>query len=449
MSLPHSALRPYQSEAIERVVENPCHALFLDMGMGKTAIALTALKRLLDDLRITKALIVAPLKVCRTVWPVEARRWRHLSSMSFNMALGNAATRRRELIHGHAPITLLNRENLHWAVSKGLCKGYDALFIDESYGFHNPRTKRWRAAKTMGRHCLARVVMTGSPVSNSLLAIWAQMYIVDYGDALEERYGSFQSKYFRAIHKGSPGGRPLYEYEPLPGAMRKMQRRIRHQCIRLESKGHIDLPERIEMVERVPLDAGTMGVYRAARDEMVIMLAEAEFPLATAAAKVAKLLQICNGFVYEGDARTARSTGLMTPRSRRSGSCARTTRPRTCWSPPASAPTPPGCSRRSAARLWPCPATAQRSPTGTTGGSRCCCATRPRRRRGSIARGAGACWSGTASHGRWRNTSSSTPACTGRGSCTRCALSTSSPRGRLRMTYTTAWGARTRHRRTS
>ena len=59
----------YQEEAINKIIEiNRC-GLFLDMGLGKTVITLTAINDLMfDRFAITKVLIIAPLKVAEDTW---------------------------------------------------------------------------------------------------------------------------------------------------------------------------------------------------------------------------------------------------------------------------------------------------------------------------------------------------------------------------------------------
>ena len=64
-------LRPLQLLAVEHLRANPEAGLFMDMGMGKTAATLTALRP--EDL---PALVVAPKRVAEEVWPEERNLWR-------------------------------------------------------------------------------------------------------------------------------------------------------------------------------------------------------------------------------------------------------------------------------------------------------------------------------------------------------------------------------------
>ena len=64
-------LHGYQRVAADHLRRNPRAALWLDMGLGKTATTLAALTP--DHL---PALVIAPKRVVTDVWPREAARWR-------------------------------------------------------------------------------------------------------------------------------------------------------------------------------------------------------------------------------------------------------------------------------------------------------------------------------------------------------------------------------------
>ena len=78
--IPHD----YQQYAIEYIETHEFAAVLLDMGLGKTAITLTALYALLFDyFEITRVLVIAPLRVARNTWPQEIEKWDHLKDPLF------------------------------------------------------------------------------------------------------------------------------------------------------------------------------------------------------------------------------------------------------------------------------------------------------------------------------------------------------------------------------
>ena len=88
----------YQQYCIDRVVNEPAIGLFLDMGLGKTVITLTAASILkYDRFQVCKVLVIAPKKVAEATWSREAEKWDHLQHLRVSTCLGTAAQRKRAL----------------------------------------------------------------------------------------------------------------------------------------------------------------------------------------------------------------------------------------------------------------------------------------------------------------------------------------------------------------
>jgi len=65
----------YQAYAIDYIETHPIASIFLDMGLGKTSITLTAISNLLfDSFEVHKVLVIAPLRVARDTWTAEAQK---------------------------------------------------------------------------------------------------------------------------------------------------------------------------------------------------------------------------------------------------------------------------------------------------------------------------------------------------------------------------------------
>ena len=78
MSLNRDDFHGYQERMVDWILDKPSCALFAEMGLGKTAPTLTALSILMDQYEVGKTLIIAPLRVARSVWPKEVKKWKHL-----------------------------------------------------------------------------------------------------------------------------------------------------------------------------------------------------------------------------------------------------------------------------------------------------------------------------------------------------------------------------------
>ena len=130
----------YQQYAIEYIESHEVAAVLLDMGLGKTAITLTALYDLLFDyFEITRVLVIAPLRVARNTWPQEIEKWDHLRDIRYSVAVGTEKER-LAAFQKDADIYIINRENVQWMVDHVPFE-FDAIVVDELSSFKNWNSK--------------------------------------------------------------------------------------------------------------------------------------------------------------------------------------------------------------------------------------------------------------------------------------------------------------------
>lgn len=129
----------YQKNAVSFILETKKCALYLDMGLGKTVISLTALQKLSDEFRINKTLVIAPLRVANDVWHNEIKAWGHLTHLKYSIVTGNEEQRLEALKH-QADVYIINRENILWLFMNGY-REFDMIIVDESTSFKNPSRK--------------------------------------------------------------------------------------------------------------------------------------------------------------------------------------------------------------------------------------------------------------------------------------------------------------------
>ena len=100
----------YQTYATDFILEHPVSAVFLDMGLGKSVITLTAIFDLcLDSFLVRKVLVIAPLRVAADTWPGEIEKWDHLRGLTYSVAVGSEAQRKAALLQ-RASVYIINRE---------------------------------------------------------------------------------------------------------------------------------------------------------------------------------------------------------------------------------------------------------------------------------------------------------------------------------------------------
>ena len=214
----------YQAYSTDFIINHKAAGLFLEQGLGKTVITLTAIWILLYDyFDATKVLVIAPLRVARDTWSRECEKWEHLRGLSISKVLGSERERKMAL-YQKADIYVINRENVEWLI-KNKEWDFDTVIIDELSSFKSPSSKRFRALKKV-RHKIKRIVgLTGTPAPNGLLDIWSQIYLLDGGERLGRTYSGYRSRYFHP-QKYINGGIPT-DYQINEDAEEKYMKRYR------------------------------------------------------------------------------------------------------------------------------------------------------------------------------------------------------------------------------
>lgn len=187
----------YQEYATDWIIEKPASALFLDMGLGKTACTLNAVVNLMhDSFEVNRLLIIAPLRVALNTWTSEKDKWDQFRYLKVSKVLGSAG-KRTAALNEKADIYIINRENVPWLVEHlGFNWCFDMIVIDELSSFKNPASKRFKALKKVRHHIKRIVGLTGTPAPNGLMDLWAQVNLLDDGMRLGSTLDEYRHRYF-------------------------------------------------------------------------------------------------------------------------------------------------------------------------------------------------------------------------------------------------------------
>lgn len=296
---PHS----YQQYAIGRILSDPRVGLFLDMGLGKTVITLTAVNELrYNRWAVRRVLVVAPKKVAEATWTKEAKKWDHLQHLRIVPVLG-PLKKRIQALETPGDVWVINRENVPWLVDYYRNTWpFDMVILDESSSFKNPQSKRFRAMRLVLPKISRLVELTGTPAPNGMEDLWAQIYLLDNGQRLGRTISSYRDTFFQ-LDRAYPG--QMYRtYSLRSGADRQIREAISDICVSMKAEDYIELPAFIENVVPVILDPGARKAYDRLEREMLLQVDDQTVTAGTAAVLNGKLLQLCSGAVYgeTGDA---------------------------------------------------------------------------------------------------------------------------------------------------
>lgn len=293
--IPHS----YQKMAIEKIENTPRCGLFLDMGLGKTAITLTAIDDLIyDSFEVEKVLVIAPLRVAEDTWSRECDKWEHLRHLKVVKVLGTPRQRRLALAQD-ADIYIINRENVVWLTNELSSIGngwfFDMVVIDELSSFKSPKAQRFRALKKYITRSARVVGLTGTPAPNGLIDLWSQIYLIDSGERLGKTVTGYRERYFTPNQRNQT---TIFNYKLKDNAERAILDKISDICVSMRAEDWLEMPERIDSVVNVRMTAEQQASYEKFEKEAYMQFFEGEVTAATAATLTNKLLQYSNGAMY-------------------------------------------------------------------------------------------------------------------------------------------------------
>jgi len=288
-----SNLHPYQNRAVDFILEKRKCALWLFLGAGKSVISLTAISDLTDACVIRKTLIIAPLRVANATWKQETDLWGHTKDLRVSLCTGSAQ-QRKDGLNRDADVYLINKENVTWLVNLYAEKKvwpYDMIVIDESTAVKSHSTKIFRSLKKVAKHSPFVVLLSGTPAPNSLHDLYSQMFLIDSGKALGHTATSFRQKFCQVDYFG-------HTYTIKDGCAETIQNLIKPLTLSMMSKEYIQLPDRVDIVEKVMLPPKVMAQYKDFEKNLFLEFGDTEIEALSAAVLAGRLLQFSSGAIY-------------------------------------------------------------------------------------------------------------------------------------------------------
>lgn len=298
------SLRKYQIFGVKYLLQNTHAGFWLGMGLGKTVTALTVLSILIKKDSKVKPLILAPLRTAKYTWKQEAEMWEHLTHLKISLVVGDVQQRIAAL-KADADIWVMNHDNVIWLVKllKRRKFFFNVLIIDESSRYKNHEAKSFYALKVVWDKFRRVVLMSGTPVSDGLLGLWSQLYLLDQGQRLGKKITHYRDKYFELdLQKDRTGrtykvkqgdlieGRDVYEAIIFD--------KVRDICISMDTRAYLDLPPVTQYLRYLNME-DAMGTYKKLKRDMVLLTTQGDITVANRAVLVNKLKQLASGQIYD------------------------------------------------------------------------------------------------------------------------------------------------------
>lgn len=307
----------YQKKAVKWLLEHAGAGLFLDPGLGKTSITLAALSLLKKQKLSGISLVIAPLRVCHSVWPAEAEKWTDFNHLRIGVLHGKDKEQVLEdAIENDAyDVLCINPEGLEWLFGVTKRRGRNNkvqvevdkarmrylfgpgaitdLVVDESTKFKHSSSVRFKILKEALDKFRRRWILTGTPSPNGLLDLFGQVYIVDMGAALSPYITHYKATFF------NPTGYGGYTFVPKKDSEKLIYEKLKKMVLRLSAADYLELPELVDNIIKFDLPEKARALYDTMEEHMVAEVEGRTVSALNAAAAMTKCAQIANGGIYK------------------------------------------------------------------------------------------------------------------------------------------------------
>ncbi len=285
------APRRHQELGAQFLVEHACAALFFSPGLGKTSCTLSAFMNLAKQGVAQRMLIIAPLRVCQSVWRQEAQKWTQFRELRFSLLHGKD---KEKNLRVDADIFLINPEGLDWLCGlypPGINLPFDTLCIDELTKFKNAQGKRFKKLRARTRKCARRWGLTGTPAANGYEDLFGQMLILDEGASLGRYITHYRERYFQPSYDG-------FNWTLRKGSKQKILKRIAPYVLHMRTKDCVDVPPVTDHIHHIEMPDKAWKYYKDMEEKMLAQMTDGSVEAASAGAVYTKLRQMANGSVY-------------------------------------------------------------------------------------------------------------------------------------------------------
>ena len=307
----------YQQRGIDHLTSVGEGALFAGMGLGKTAMTLAALGKLIADGDCKGALVIAPLRVSVFTWPEEVQQWdnfKWMKTVSLRTPEGLAAWER-----GDACIYTINFESLFIPKYKNvngkrkqvgdtgiLAKLFagkrashlpvDTVVWDELSKAKNHQSKRVKEFLKHRHKFKRHWGLTGTPAPSGYINLFAQINLLDGGKRFGKFITHFRQQYFQPTNPYAP---PVqWKWEVRPGCAGLIEDKIKDMVLTMRSEDYLDIPPTEFIDVPVVVSGKARTIYNKLEKELIVRLKDTKVKAVNQGVLVGKLQQVLGGAVY-------------------------------------------------------------------------------------------------------------------------------------------------------
>lgn len=284
----------HQRIAFSHAVTKKRFALLMEMGTGKTKVAIDALQYWYERKDWQVSLVLAPKAILHN-WTREVEV--HGRSLTARVIEG---TPKQKVAIASTPkpgtVYVMNYEGL---LNEDLFEALQrlpigAMILDESTRIKNPKARQTKLSWKLGKHVPLKLVLTGTPITQSPLDAFGQFFFLDPAILRHTSYYSFRNEFAQL---GGFNGKQVVAYRNLP----RLKKRIHDHSFRVLKRDCLDLPPKVYRRITFKLDPKQMKVYEQMQSDAVVALKETTSVATNVLVKLMRLQQITSGYIGDED----------------------------------------------------------------------------------------------------------------------------------------------------
>lgn len=269
-----------------------------DAGTGKTRVHIEAFAERRRN-GGGRALVVCPKSIMRAAWGSDIRRY--APDMTWGVAV---AGKRTEPFLDTTDFVIMNHDGVKDLAKNpkelvNLLRGFDTLIVDESTAFKHRTSERSKALYRLSKNFHYVVMMSGTPMTNSVLELWHQALILDGGERLGTHFWRFRNTVCEPVQVGR--GANMVEWRDRPGSIEAVSDQLYDVTIRHKFEECLDIPEHAVYTMEIELSDRHREIYDRMLNEAILEFDTGDVTAVNVAVHIQKLLQIASGAVYTNE----------------------------------------------------------------------------------------------------------------------------------------------------
>ena len=293
--------QPYehQRQALIKGAKLKNFAYFMEMGTGKTKVAIDNAAYLFKEKQIQLVIVIAPNSVYQN-WIKEIET--HCPVEDYNIFV-HKVDKKFQYLADKLNFYLINVEAFsHQSGVQTLMPillnlgRYTMMILDESTTIKNREAKRTKAICKLGTMAGYKRILTGSPITKSPLDLYTQCSFLSPSLLGFKSFLSFRNRYCMM--------------EPIPVSndrvimipkyfinLHELEDKLKSFSYRVRKEDCLDLPEKIYQQRFVEFTVEQKRVYKQMQEQAFAIIQDQEVSFANKLTEMLKLHQVCNGFL--------------------------------------------------------------------------------------------------------------------------------------------------------